>query len=449
VVKRCIVSSIVIMLTMTVQTAISAPEERQVTLSQAIAIAMEENHDIRATKNSLLAQKADVGIARGSLLPQIGFEQRVARTNNPPGVFMSKLNQERFTQADFNINSLNHPGPVTDLQTMVTVDQAIFVGKALVGLDIARKEYAAKGEDYGRKREETALKVTQTYLAVRSAKEYVNVARAGIDDAKEHLRIAEARYKNGLGLYSDVLRAKTAVIEAEQRMVTAEKHLSVAKKGLAMLLGTSEPLDITPDEKLEFPLRELEYYQNGAGLRKDVKALRIRHENAKNGVRLAESKYLPTLGVRASYQLNDQSRLFGTEGESWWLMGIVRWDLFDGASREFERSKARHKEAETEEQLKGLAQMASFSITEAYLAALEARKNTELAKAALASAEEGRKLVTSRFENSLSPIVDLLDVQLNVDRTRANVLVKENEYLVAAIRLSYESGTILNDLDVK
>ncbi len=78
---------------------------------------------------------------------------------------MSKLNQERFTQADFDITSLNHPGPVTDLQTMVTVDQAIFVGKALVGLDMARKEYAAKGEDFGRKREETALKVAQTYLA--------------------------------------------------------------------------------------------------------------------------------------------------------------------------------------------------------------------------------------------------------------------------------------------
>ncbi len=136
-----------------------------------------------------------------------------------------------------------------------------------------------------------------------------------------------------------------------------------------MLLGTVESLDIAPDEKLEFPLREMEYYQSGAASRKDVKALQIRHENAKNGVRLAESKYLPTLGVRASYQLNDQNRLFGTEGESWWLMGVVRWDLFDGASREYERSKARYKQAETEEQLKGLTQAVSFRITEAYLSA--------------------------------------------------------------------------------
>ena len=56
------------------------------------------------------------------------------------------------------------------MQTIVTVEQAIFVGKALVGLDMARKEYAAKGEDYGRKKEETALKVTQAYLAVQTAR---------------------------------------------------------------------------------------------------------------------------------------------------------------------------------------------------------------------------------------------------------------------------------------
>ncbi len=447
--KYSIVLSIVILLLATAGTSTGAPEERQVTLSQAISTAMEENHEIRATKNSLLAQKADVGVARGYLLPQIGFEQRVARTNNPPGVFTSKLNQERFTQADFDINSLNRPGAITDLQTMVTVDQSVFAGKALVGLDMARKEYAAKSEDYGRKKEETALRVSQTYLAVQSAREYEKVARAAIDDAKEHLRIAEVRHNNSLGLYSDVLRARTAVIEAEQRMVTAEKNLAVAKKGLAVLLGSSEPVDVVSDENLDLPLSEMEHYLNRAASRKDIKALQIRRENAKNGVRLAESKYLPTLGVHASYQLNDQNRLFGADGESWWLVGVVRWELFDGTSREYERSKARYKQAEASEQLKGLTQAVSFNVTEAYLTALEARKNVELSRAALASAEEGRKLVTRRFENSLSPIVDLLDVQLNVDHTRANVVVKENEYRVAIIRLAYESGTILDDLKVK
>ena len=57
-------------------------------------------------------------------------------------------------------------------------------------------------------------------------------------------------------------------------------------------------------------------------------------------------------------------------------MGILRWDIFDGASREYERSKALYKQAETEEQLKGSAQVVSFKITEAYLTAVERPKRT-------------------------------------------------------------------------
>jgi outer membrane protein TolC len=152
--------------------------------------------------------------------------------------------------------------------------------------------------------------------------------------------------------------------------------------------------------------------------------------------------------VRASYQWNDHNTALGTEGESWWLMGVLRWDLFDGAGREFERSKARYRQAETRERLEGMTRYISFKVNEAYLSAREAEKNAELSRAALATADEGRRLVRSRYENSLSPVVDLLDVQLTVDHARANVVAKENEYRLAVIRLAQEGGTIMEDLDL-
>jgi outer membrane protein len=419
-----------------------------ITLSRALVIALEQNHEIRAMKNSLLARKADVGVARSYLLPQLSLEERFSRTNNPPGVFMSKLNQERFSQSDFSTSSLNDPGPVSDLQTLVSVDQPLFVGKAILGYGMARKEHEAGIEEYGRKKEEVVLQVVRGYLAVRTAAAFVKTAQAGITDAGEQLRIAEARYRNNLGLYSDVLRARTAGIEAEQRLVSARKNLSVAKNSLGMILGSADPYDIA-DEHIEFSLKVLDYYRNVAGSRKDVLAAEMRYENAKSGVRVAESGYLPTVGVRASYQLNDHNGLSNPEGESWWLMGVLKWDLFDGAGREYERSKAIHKQAEADEQLRGLRRLVSFKIEEAYLSAEEAAKNLELAKAALESAQEGRKLVKGRFENALSPLIDLLDAQLNLDHERANVIARENEYLSAIVRTAFESGTILKDLGVE
>ena len=124
--------------------AVSRAEEKKLTLKESIQTAFEKNYEIRAMKNSMLAQKQDIGIARSFLLPQISVEERFTRTNNPPGVFMSKLNQERFGQADFAIDSLNHPGPVNDMQTTATLEQAVFSGKALVGWSMAKQDFAAK-----------------------------------------------------------------------------------------------------------------------------------------------------------------------------------------------------------------------------------------------------------------------------------------------------------------
>jgi hypothetical protein len=62
-------------------------------------------------------------------------------------------------------------------------------------------------------------------------------------------------------------------------------------------------------------------------------------------------------------------------------MAVLRWDLFDGTRREFERKKAHYQATEAGEQVNGLKQMVSFRIQEAYLAVEESRKHIELARA--------------------------------------------------------------------
>jgi outer membrane protein TolC len=130
------------------------------------------------------------------------------------------------------------------------------------------------------------------------------------------------------------------------------------------------------------------------------------------------------------------------------VMAFLKWDIFNGGAREYEIAKARLKIKEEEESLSALKKSISLSLYEAYLGVEEAEKNLELARSAVQTAEEGRRLVRTRFENSLSPLVDLLDAQLNLDRARATLVVSENEYALSKFVLSYESGTILEELGI-
>jgi len=423
-------------------------EETSLGMKEAVGLAMENNHEIKAFMNSVFAQKEDIGIARSSLLPKIAFEERFMRTNNPTFAFMAKLNQQRFTQQDFAIESLNNPSPVTDYQTSFSFEQPVFAKKAYIGLDMARTESGAKDEDFKRKKQEIAMKVAETYLMVLTAREYVSVAEKGVEDAREHLRIAELKQNTGLGLYSDSLRASTAVTEAEQKSISARKNLDVLKRALGLLLGTTESVGAA-DEDPGLVLRDITYYDAAAATREDIKSLELRHENAKNNLRLVEASYLPVVGVGGSYQLNDHRRPAGSEGESWQVAAFLRWDIFDGTKRSHDKTKAYYQISEAEEYLKGMKKAVSFRVYEAYLGAEEALKKKELSQSALTTAEEGKRLVKKRYESALSPIVDLLDTQVSLDHARANAVASQNEYRRAVIAVAYESGTILQELGIE
>ncbi len=429
--------------------ASNAPaQDRVLSLREALEYSMEGNPGIRAASKGLLAQKEEVGIARGFLLPKVTFEERFMRTDNPTYAFMAKLNQGRFTSQDFDIPSLNDPSAINDFQTGFILEQPLFAPKAMIGINIARTEFDAKNEEVERKKEEVAFRVFKAFLAIQTAKAYVVAADKGIDNAREHLRIAEARYKANLGLYSDRLRAVAALSSAEERLVTGKKNLAVAKRSLGLMLGLAESVDVT-DERPLFDLKPFEYYSGIMLSRKDLKSLETRYKNAENMLKMADASYYPTIGIGGSYQMNDHAKPFGSEGQSWQVAAFLRWEIFDGTKREHERRKAAAKVAETLEFLEGMKKEMSFNVYDAYLGIDEAKKGLELAKTALEAAEEGRRLVMARYESSLSPLVDLLDVQTSLDASRANVIAREEAYLTALANLGFQSGSILKDLGME
>jgi outer membrane protein TolC len=126
--------------------------EGKLTLPEAVRTALENNHELKALRNSHAAKQADIGIARSFLLPKISLEERYLRTVNPTYAFMTKLNQQRIESSDFAPDSLNHPEAVNDFQTAVSFEQPLFVRKATIGLEMSKKEVEASEETLQRKK---------------------------------------------------------------------------------------------------------------------------------------------------------------------------------------------------------------------------------------------------------------------------------------------------------
>jgi outer membrane protein len=424
--------------------------ERKLSLKTAVQMALENNHQIKAFAYSVSASQQDVHIARGELLPKIAIEENLTRTDIPAYVFSSKLNQQRFSSADLAgaPGTFNNPGYLNNYQTVFSIEQPLFAPVAFIGHDIADKQSQAKSEEYQRAREEIVYRVIREYLTVHTAKEMVIACANSVLDADEHIRISRLQYDANLGLYSNVLRASTAQKQAQQNLITAQKNLRLSKRFLGMAMGTQNSFDVEAD----FPsvtIEPIEHYTAAAISRRDIRAMQKNIEVAQKNVDMTTAEYLPVAGFRADYQLDDHSNVFGSEGDGWFGGIFLKWYIFEGAKRDAQRAKAKFEMARTKENMYELENAISLRVYQAWLSVEEAQKNMELAKSAVATSEEGIRLVRKRYENSLSPLVDLLDAQLMLDNARANMVAKENEYRTAAITLLFESGTILSDLKLE
>lgn len=415
---------------------------------EAVLIALENNNEIHAIKNSLSASERDIGIARSVFFPKVRVGEDFEATNNPSYNLAFKLNQRILTTADIAgaPNSLNNPGTITNFLTYGAVIVPLFGRAGPVAYKIAKTQYSANGYFYLRKQEDLIKNVALAYLAIATAQEYLIVAEQNLEETNEHIKITNAKYREEKGLYSDFLRATTEVTEAEQKLVSAQKKLDVAKRDLGLLLGLKDPVEIS-NVSPTLDLNPIDYYKAFSQYRTDVKAMEINVKNAKNGVELAKADWWPVMYGIASYNFYNGNYPFAGQGN--YIAGVfLSWTVFDGNKRIYETLKAKDKVKEAEEYLELLRKNADFKIFEAYSGVEESNKNYELAKIALNSAEECESFVSKRFKDSKTSFVDVLYAQANLNKARENLVKNRNEIKSQLINLYHESGIIRQELEL-
>src|SRR5512140_1266667 len=427
---------------------LSAASAREaVDFRPAVARALSNHALVSAAGEDAIAARRDADAARGYLLPSVRFEEKFVRTNVPAEAFGLKMNQEKLLASDFlDVRNFNSPPPRNDFIATLSLEQPLFAPKAYVGYAMAKVEADAKDQDLYRRKEDAIYRVLTAVLDVITARQFVEVAGQGLSDAWEHLRIAESLEAAGMGLTSDALRAKVAVASAESAKVTAENRLELARRGLALAMGEpgAPPVDVTgPPPEFPDPGAPGER-EAGTIDRADLRASSLRVANAGSYVRLRQSGYLPDVGLAAAYQVDAEDSPFSPDNRSWKVGVGLTWNLFDGMRREAELGKAVAERRRAQAYHRGMRDQAAFEAAQADLGVKEATLRFDIARAALESAEEGVRLLKSRYENHLGRMVDLLDAQTALDGARADRIRAENDVRLSRAQQLYASGGLLS-----
>lgn len=422
----------------------------KLTVNDAINLALKNNNQIKASHFKSKASEQGVISANARYYPSVLFEETAMLSNSPSNVFMMKLDEGRFSSADFSDpNSINHPDARHDFKTALTVQQPLFVPSVGLLKEIAIKESKKSELEVESARQSIAFQVFYSYLEVQKAEANLKAAEKAVDDAMENMRLASVRVTAGVGLKSDELRSRTNLAMVEQQVISARNNLRLAHIKLEILIGMPEDTDYVVSELLQdvsvpviTDLVVAEALQN----RVEVRQSQIDLEKSDVASRLARSEFFPTLGAFASYQLNAKEAPFTSDNDAW-VAGIsLKWVLFDGFYRYSERNRALLSQAAAHEMLESTTKEIRYQLKESYLRREEVGKRVEVAKLALLDAEETVRLLSKRYENSLATMVELLDAQSALNQVRANLVETEAGYALAGGRIYFMSGTFVKEI---
>jgi outer membrane protein TolC len=421
-----------------------------VTLREAINRALEQNHLLKAASYRQGAAQQEAAASRSRYLPRVYLESGALLSNTPSKVFMMKLDEGRIDPgSDFAASPLNDPSARGDFRTALTLEQPLLDFSVSTGAQLAAREAESAEFALEGSRDQLAYRVYLAFLAVRRARAFHDIADQAVANAREHLRLAQLREKDGVGLKSDQLRGATALSEAEQRLISARNDLLLARLRLNLAVGgrQGEALDIEGSADLAEPASSPpELVEQAHRNRPELKVAQKAVEKGDLALRLAREAYLPTVYAGATYQVNDRDNPLGWDHDSWSVGVNLRWDLFDGSRRSHVRRQAELARQATAELLENERREVAFLVTESALRRQEAAMKLESARAALQAAEEGRRLVSLRFQNGLSPMVELMDAESALNRARANLVEVENGYLGATGELYYQAGLFLKEV---
>lgn len=421
-----------------------------VTLREAVQRALASNNLLKAAELEQGIAEREVALSRSRYLPRVFLESGAILSNTPSSVFMMKLDEGRIDPAsDFSAQALNNPSARADFRSALTFEQPLLDFGIGTGVELAGKGAETAALSLEGRREEIAFRVYLSYLGVRRALAYREIADQAVATAREHDRLAGVREKDGIGLKSDRLRTATALAEAEQRLASARNDLLLARMRLNLVAGGAQggTLDIDQAPKLpEPPPGQDELVALAQRSRPDLKLAEKSVQRGELAVKQAKNGYLPTLYARGGYQLNDRDLPLGDDKDSWNIGVNLRWELFDGARRSHEKERAELVQREAAALLENERREVALQVTESVLRRQEALLRLESARAAARDAEEGRRLVTLRFGNGLSSLVELMDAESALNRARANLVEVENGHFASTGELYYRAGVFLKEV---
>jgi outer membrane protein len=456
--------------------------ETPLSLDSLVALGYQYNPALRQTTLDTRLNRIGQINAVGSFLPTVSVGANFSQTHyrnptytNPDGSIAS-YPTDPVIQTGYEIQwldtlqdgSLANPRLVTVMDTLpgqgvpqgynrssnwsLSLSETIFEGGRRIGLyRLALTQEQINNLSVVDQKKVLAAQIAQQAVVVLTQEKLLDLDKKLRDQRKDAYDLAKARYEVGAVTELDVLQTQIELGTAENVITSAQRDLEAQREALNQLLGidlSSEyPIESAAEATpFEFELDQL--VSNAYANRTDLHLAELTVKRSKQNLSLNRSEYFPTATLTYQYSRSQQSGknadwTLDPQNENSYYGLSLRWNLFDGFSREYNlatqrvaRDKAIESERQLRLQLEREVRDAYYNLEKVYNQLQITARNRDLAERTL-------NLERERYRLGATSALSLRDAQVTYAQAETEHLQKSLEYQSSLIALELAVGTKL------
>jgi outer membrane protein TolC len=376
------------------------------TLTEAWALALQQDHSLAAVRHQAEAAGFEAQAARAQRWPTVAVGGSYTQLDDSPAF-------------DFAFTGLPLTPPELfedDKYVMGSASLTIpLFTSGRISSSIAAAEARARGvgAQVTAATADVKLAVADSYVEVLRARKARGVASSNVQTLEALTRDTTSMFERELVPKNELLAVQVALADARQNELRAANAAEVAAAAYNRRLGTPLDRPVELSETLAVPAELSQdlpaLLEQAKSRRTELAAFEAQAEAYGQLARTERSRVLPQIALSGGYQYLENQFL---DDETVGMAGIgVQWALFDGGqSRKRAAALDRNRRA-TEQQRADVSSQIELQVRQAYLGIQESRQRVIVTAQAAEQADENLRIARERYTAGLGTQTQLLQAE--------------------------------------
>ncbi len=423
--------------------------QRELTLDQAIKIALQKNTGLISQENEIARGETGVDAAYGNFLPNLSASAS----------WNWNRSEEAGRTANINGSNINFPPSTTESRSYgvgANSNIVLFDGLSnFANLSRSKNTLEALKLSIEGKKQEVVFQTINLYYSVVEADQLLKVREEDVKQQQKNLETIEERNRLGSLTKADVYQQQVQTGNAELQVIQQNNILENAKSNLLFYLGldvlenysfsntlTNKELKIL-DTDISTDFNELNELVNKALInRRDYLAQKLNLDSYYDNVTIARSGHLPRLSGNLGYgsYANSIGNLFDSNNYTAGLTLSI--PIFSGFATHNAIQSAEVDAMNYELQVNDTERLIKQNLQKTFLDLEAAKKSLSVTEKNVKAAEENLKIEQEKYNLGAGKLLDVLIANTTYQNAKTNYINAQFYYIRLSEELRYNIGVL-------